>query len=126
MNSNYNGTINLSCSSSALTGINCTTPSLVDIPAGTTTVNVTVTLSSDTSIVAGEQGVVLLSASDETSAKTSKIDVYVVSPGGLQLARYNASYGAPYCDLPGTSCSSGDILLYGRGPVTPELNHPNT
>jgi hypothetical protein len=122
--SEYNGTIDLSCSSSSLTGINCATPSSVAIPSGATTVNFTVTLDADTSIVVG-QGDVLILASDGSSTKNSAINVLVVSPGGEQLAIYDSAYGSPLCDLAGISCSSGD-LLYGRGSVTPEPNYPNT
>lgn len=125
VSSNYNGTINLSCSSASLTGINCTTPTSVDILSGDTEVNVTVTLDAGNSVVVGEEGSVLVSASDEANSKTSAIGVSVVGPGGDQVATFDLSYGTPFCDLTGKSCSSGD-LLFGRGPVTPEPNQPNT
>lgn len=121
MLSNYTGTINLSCSSSSLTGVNCTTPPSIEILPADTTANFTVKLNADTSVVVGEQGDVLVLASGGASSKTSVISVSVVNPGGDQMAHYDPSYAVPVCDLIGSSCSSGD-LLYGRGPVTPGMS----
>lgn len=125
VSSSYNGTIDLSCSSSSLTGISCSTPDSVVISSGETTKNITVTLDADTSVVAGGEGSILVSASDASDSKNSAFNVVIVNSGGEQVAVYDSAYGVPLCDLTGSSCSSGD-LLYGRGPVTPEPNYPNT
>lgn len=125
VSSSYSGVIDLSCSSSALAGVTCSTPNSVLVSSGETAKNITVTLSADTSVVVGDQGSILVSASDASESKNSALNAVIVNSGGEQVAIYYSSYGAPICDLTGTSCSSGD-LLYGRGPVTPEPNYPNT
>eukprot|EP00804_Cyclotella_cryptica_P028860 CCRYP_008443-RA/>CCRYP_008443-RA protein AED:0.06 eAED:0.06 QI:0/0.93/0.88/1/1/1/17/370/2761 len=125
IHSNFNGTIDLSCSSSSLKGVNCTTPSTIEILSGDPTANVTVKLDADASVTVGERGDILVAASHGTVAKTAAINLLTVGPGGNQLAMYNSSYGAPACDLSGLSCSSGDLLV-GRGSVGPEPNAPNS
>lgn len=48
--------------------------------------------------------------------------VVVDNPG---QAAFSGALGVPACDSVGSSCDTGS-LVSGRGPVGPELNHPNT
>ena len=41
-------------------------------------------------------------------------------------ASYDASLGAPLCEVAALSCDSGTSMLAGRGTYTPEQNQPNT
>lgn len=125
VHSNVSGTIDLSCSSSSLKGVNCTTPPTYDISPGDSTANVGVRLDADASLRVGESGEIFVSASYGAVSKAAVIKVLIVGPGGDQLAIYNSSYGAPFCDLSASSCSSGTLLV-GRGSVGPEPNAPNS
>lgn len=101
----YEGSLDISCDSSGLSGVSCTSASPIDIAKGADQTNITVTVNISASAIAGERGDILVSAvdSDFNVNKTSLIQVLIIQGGGPQSANYDPDVGAPRCFAEGSS-----------------------
>eukprot|EP00970_Alexandrium_tamarense_P011795 scaffold2570_cov223-Alexandrium_tamarense.AAC.21 len=122
----FSGVVSFTCDSSVLTsGVNCTAPLSVEVE-GDTAVDVVTTIVFSASSVVGELGIALFAIHDDFHSQSS-MPAIVSTPGGQQVALYDSGLGAPQCELAGSECSSG-LLLVGRGDLEGgiESNAPNT
>lgn len=102
--SDYEGSLEIGCTSSELNGVDCTSESPVEILLGTLETNVTITIDVSTSAIAGESGDILVTAVDPgiNITKASAIQMLVIQGGGPQTADYDSDLGAPHCFAEGS------------------------
>ena len=117
----FSGSVSLGCDSSALSGVTCVvSPSSLAVSTGIS--NVVVSIEASSSVVAGT-GTIKVSGTSGSIVLSSTIPVTILAAGGPQIAYFDTSYGAPFCPVWGSECSSG-TLLTGRGTLT-GANEPN-
>jgi hypothetical protein len=114
----FSGTINFSCDASAITGVNCLSPSAVQIASGGQEMTISYVVESTASVVGGQEDRIQVFAESNGVSKKSSFPMIVVSDGGSQNATYDGLLGAPRCFAQGSECLSGG-LLDGRGEVGP-------
>jgi hypothetical protein len=83
--SNFEGTIYMSCDSSTLSGLTCTTASPITIEPGARKTNVTLLVDVLSSAIVGENGDIVVSATSDNTTKTSRIPIIIVEGGGFQV-----------------------------------------
>jgi hypothetical protein len=103
--SDFEGSIDISCDASELSGVDCISESPIDIQLGVLETNITISVNVSSSAIAGESGDLLISATDATRnlTKTSPINVLIIEGGGPQTAEYDPELGAPRCYAEGSS-----------------------
>jgi hypothetical protein len=103
--SDFNGSLEIKCDTSKLSGMGCASESPIDIQPGVLETNITISVNVSTSAIAGESGDLLISATDAITniTKTSPIKVLIIEGGGPQTAEYDSELGAPRCYAEGSS-----------------------